>query len=64
MQARAESWEFINCHVQEIPENGADWKHFEYVHFYLFEFLVPWLKFAWRPLSSRGNSPNFNEIMA
>ncbi|XP_058801216.1 cholesterol 7-desaturase nvd [Phymastichus coffea] len=23
---------YINCHIQEIPENGADWAHLEAVH--------------------------------
>ena len=60
---RAETKEYINCHMQEIPENGADWKHFKYVHYYLFLFLVPWVQFDWNPLCRRADSPDFDEVM-
>lgn len=29
---RAESVNYVNCHIQEIPENGADMRHFDYIH--------------------------------
>lgn len=60
---RSETLDHVNCQTQEIPENGADWKHFEYVHYYLFLCLVPWVKFAWRPISRKATDPDFWDVM-
>jgi cholesterol 7-dehydrogenase len=29
---RGESINYVNCHIQEIPENGADMRHFDFLH--------------------------------
>lgn len=43
MTLRAESVNYVNCHIQEIPENGADMKHFDYVHYSAMDIIPKWL---------------------
>lgn len=62
LEFRGESVNFINCHIQDIPENGADLKHFYYVHTYIF----PWLKvvtFKWNLKWMAASDPNLLEYM-
>lgn len=51
--------EFINCHIQDIPENGADFKHFDYVHLYPSEITGQTLKFIWKPRTAYATDPDF-----
>lgn len=49
---RGESINYVNCHIQEIPENGADIRHFDFLH----TRLVSWsdiVQFEWTMLSHR-----------
>lgn len=32
MEFRARAIHQVKCHIQDIPENGADSLHFKYVH--------------------------------
>ena len=53
----------VACHMQDIPENGADVLHFKYVHSYV----VDWLKsvrFNWRAKWKRGDDPTLPEMFA
>ncbi|CAK66954.1 unnamed protein product (macronuclear) [Paramecium tetraurelia] len=40
---RAESINYVNCHIQEIPENGADMRHFDYIHASAMDIIPHWL---------------------
>jgi len=40
---RGESINYVSCHIQEIPENGADMRHFEFIHSSLFD-KIPFIK--------------------
>lgn len=45
------------CHMQDIPENGADVLHFKYVHTYI----IPAIKslfFKWQAKWMRGDDPD------
>lgn len=80
METRGESINYVNCHVQEIPENGKSNQfklsfrfQFVYVgsdvrHFdFLHESIVdfiPFIKFKWTPLAERATTPNLRQIMA
>ena len=49
------------CHVQDIPENGADILHFKYVHTHI----IPnfdWLKFSWKAKWKRGDDADLKEM--
>jgi len=59
LSLRGQSVDYMNCHIQEIPENGADYKHFEFVHFTLVGFLLPWVKFKWVGKDRRPSDPDF-----
>jgi phenylpropionate dioxygenase-like ring-hydroxylating dioxygenase large terminal subunit len=51
----------IRCHLQDIPENGADTFHFKYVHRYLIgRFKM--LEVAWKPKWKRGDDPDLPEL--
>jgi len=57
---RGESLNFVNTHIQDIPENGADLKHFFYVH----NRAIPgWdlIKFKWNLRWCRGDDPEICE---
>jgi cholesterol 7-dehydrogenase len=56
---RGESINFVNCHVQEIPENGADIRHFDFLH----TKFIGFLHFDWSMLSHRGDEPDLCEVM-
>ena len=32
LEKRASTIHDVNCHIQDIPENGSDIYHFKYVH--------------------------------
>ncbi len=40
---RGESINYVNCHIQEIPENGADMRHFDFIHNSLIDG-IPFIK--------------------
>ena len=51
----------INCHLQDVPSNGADTLHFKYVHTYM----IPWIKFIqfrWQAKWKAGNDPDLKEL--
>jgi len=60
LEYRGESINYVNCHIQDIPENGADLKHFFYVHTYPLAWLKC-LKFKWKLKWSRGDDPDLIE---
>lgn len=47
MSPRGEGIRYINTHIQEIPENGADIKHFDFLHTKVFEIFHPLLQYKW-----------------
>ena len=53
----------MNCHVQEIPENGADVRHFDFLHQSILDFMFPFIKFGWSMTSEQANNPNLREKM-
>lgn len=49
------------CHIQDIPENGADILHFRYVH----QEIIPkisWLAFDWKAKWKKGDDPELKEM--
>jgi len=62
LQFRGESINFVNCHIQDIPDNGADLKHFYYVHTYIFSWLK-WVTFKWSLRWTTASDPNLEEYM-
>lgn len=56
---RGESINYVNCHMQEIPENGADIRHFDFLHTSFMAFI----KFEWSMLSHRASAPDLYEVM-
>ena len=62
--ARGESINYVNCHVQEVPENGADVRHFDFLHQSVLDVLFPFVKFTWSMSSERATHPRLHEIMA
>ncbi|CAF0783309.1 unnamed protein product [Rotaria sordida] len=63
MQPRGESINYVNCHIQEIPENGADNRHFDFLHQSIIDIIFPFLKFHWTMISERATNPRLSEIM-
>ncbi|CAF0772677.1 unnamed protein product [Adineta steineri] len=63
MEGRGESINYVNCHVQEIPENGADFRHFDFLHQSVLDIIFPFIKFDWSMTSERASHPQLNEIM-
>ncbi|KAL4499036.1 hypothetical protein ABPG72_016938 [Tetrahymena utriculariae] len=63
LEDRGEVTDFVNCQIQEIPENGADFKHFEYIHYAWIEILFPWIKFKWVPKDRKPTDKDFDEVM-
>ncbi|CAK65710.1 unnamed protein product (macronuclear) [Paramecium tetraurelia] len=64
LQLRGESINYINCHIQEFPENGADIRHFDYIHASVSDFIPTWLiKFKWNMKSMSANDPDFYKKM-
>jgi cholesterol 7-dehydrogenase len=59
---RGESINYVNCHIQEIPENGADMRHFDFLHTYIFSF-IKFIQFEWSMKSHRASEPDLFEIM-
>ena len=59
---RGESINFVNCHIQEIPENGADIRHFDFLHTNLFTF-TSLVKFEWKMISHRASEDDLYEVM-
>jgi len=56
---RGESINYVNCHIQEIPENGADIRHFDFLH----RSFVAFINFDWVMTSHRASSPDIFEVM-
>lgn len=61
---RGESINYVNCHIQEIPENGADMRHFDYIHSSAMDIIPTWLvKMQWDMKTCPAADPNFMRIM-
>jgi cholesterol 7-desaturase len=54
---RGESINYVNCHIQEIPENGADMRHFDFLHTTVMDH-VSFLRFEWHMKSHRASDPD------
>lgn len=59
MSYRGESINYVNCHMQEIPENGADIRHFDFLH----TTFMAGIRFEWTMLSHRAASPDLFDVM-
>ena len=62
LEYRGESINFVNCHIQEIPENGADTRHFDFLHTKVFDS-VDFIQFEWFMKSHRAAEPDLYEVM-
>ena len=61
---RGESINFVNAHIQEIPENGADIRHFDFLHATFSDYKIfNFISFRWTMKSNRANDPQLYEIM-
>ncbi len=49
------------CHIQDIPENGADILHFKYVHAQVLP-KIDWLRFTWKAKWKRGDEADLKEM--
>ncbi|CAD8207621.1 unnamed protein product [Paramecium pentaurelia] len=64
LQLRGESVNYVNCHIQEIPENGADARHFDYIHSSVNDYIPTWIvSFKWTMKSLPANDPDFYKKM-
>ena len=59
---RGETINYVNCHIQEIPENGADMRHFDFLHTRLISW-VSFITFDWKMVSHRADDSDLYEIM-
>ena len=59
---RGESINHVNCHIQEIPENGADIRHFDFLHTNVFTY-VKFIQFEWSMKSHRAAEPDIFTYM-
>lgn len=57
LEYRARTIHDLNCHMQDIPENGADVYHFKYVHAEVIP-KVNFVTFLWEAKWRRGDDPN------
>ena len=62
LEYRGESINFVNCHIQEIPENGADIRHFDFLHTSVAD-CISFMKFEWSMLSNRASDPELHAKM-
>ncbi len=62
LELRGESVNYVNCHIQEIPENGADIRHFDFVHSSFLDSF-PFIKVKWSMLSERASEPELLKMM-
>jgi cholesterol 7-dehydrogenase len=58
---RGKTEHHIMCHIQDIPENGADILHFKYVHSYITP-LFKSIFFRWQAKWMRGDDPNLPSL--
>jgi len=56
LEYRGKTIHHIMCHIQDIPENGADILHFKYVHTQVIPKL-DLLGFTWKAKWKRGDDP-------
>lgn len=63
LERRGESLQYVNCHVQEIPENGADVRHFDYVHLEPIAGTINFTKFKWAMKTKPASDPDLLEYM-
>ena len=62
MELRGTSNNYVKSHIQDIPENGADGRHFDYIHAGLSKWL-PFVKVCWSLKCERAVNPDLFEIM-
>ena len=63
LEYRGESVQFVNCHIQEIPENGADIRHFDFLHTEIVKGFSL-VRFHWAMQSERATRPDLLEFMS
>jgi hypothetical protein len=61
LEYRGKTEHHIMCHIQDIPENGADTLHFKYVHSYIFPAIKS-LFFKWQAKWMRGDDPDLPSL--
>ena len=62
---RGESINYVNCHMQEIPENGADMRHFDFIHNSAVDIIPTWLvSLKWEMKTKNAADSDFKEYMA
>lgn len=61
LQYRAQTIHDVNCHIQDIPENGSDVFHFKYVHQEILP-KIDVISFLWKAKWRRGDDPDLKEI--
>jgi len=62
LQYRGESLNFVNTHIQDIPENAADLKHFYYIHTKVFSWTNA-ITLKWKLKWAAADDPNLYETM-
>lgn len=55
---RGQTEHHINCHLQDIPSNGADTLHFKYVHTYI----LPQIKSLYFKWASRWTTADKDDV--
>jgi cholesterol 7-dehydrogenase len=64
LEFRGESINFVNAHIQEIPENGADIRHFDFLHSTISDYKIfGFLGFVWKMKSYKADDPKLYEYM-
>jgi cholesterol 7-dehydrogenase len=61
LKYRGQTEHLINCHIQDIPSNGADLLHFKYVHTYIYPWFTS-LYFRWDAKWMTGNDPDIKSL--
>ena len=56
-----ETWEYVNAHLQEIPENGGDFKHLQIVHNVVHPLIFPYVQYKWVPKTAKLDSKILDE---
>lgn len=61
LEYRSRTIHDVKCHIQDIPENGADVYHFKYVHTEIIP-KVDVINFLWKAKWKRGDDPKIGEM--
>ena len=63
LEYRGTSTNYVKSHIQEIPENGADGRHFDFIHASVAKWL-PFVRICWSLKSEQAVEPDLLQIMS